>query len=93
MSARALEQGTTVSILVDGRATPVPAGITVAAAVLGLGLSAFRRSVAGEPRAPLCGMGTCHECRLTIDDVSHRRSCLVVVADGLRISTAPGGDA
>jgi sarcosine oxidase subunit alpha len=88
-----LDRVASVSIVVDGRDTQVRAGITVAAAVLSLGVSAFRRSVSGEPRGPLCGMGTCHECRLTIDGVAHRRSCLVVVSDGLRVSTAPGGDA
>lgn len=93
MSARVLESSATVSIVVDGRETTVTAGITVAAAILGLGVAAFRRSVTGEGRAPLCGMGTCHECRLTIDGVAHRRSCLVVVSDGLRVSTAQGGAA
>lgn len=93
MSARVLERAGTVSIVVDGREAAVAAGITVAAAVLGMGIAAFRRSVTGEGRAPLCGMGTCHECRLTIDGVPHRRSCLVVVSDGLRVSTGQGGAA
>jgi sarcosine oxidase subunit alpha len=88
-----LDRSATVSIVVDGRETAVAVGITVAAAVLGLGVAAFRRSVTGEGRAPLCGMGTCHECRLTIDGVAHRRSCLVVVSEGLRVSTADGGGA
>jgi sarcosine oxidase subunit alpha len=88
-----LDRSATVSIVVDGRETAVAVGITVAAAVLGLGVAAFRRSVTGEGRAPLCGMGTCHECRLTIDGVAHRRSCLVVVSEGLRVSTADGGAA
>jgi sarcosine oxidase subunit alpha len=88
-----LDRLASVSIFLDGRDTQVPAGISVAAAVLSLGVSAFRRSVSGEPRGPLCGMGTCHECRLTIDGVAHRRSCLVGVSDGLRVSTAQGGDA
>ena len=83
-----LDTSARVSIVVDGRETLVAAGITVAAAVLGLGIAAFRRSVSGERRAPLCGMGTCQECRLTIDGVAHRRSCLVVVSEGLHVSTA-----
>jgi sarcosine oxidase subunit alpha len=88
-----LESPGTASIVIDGREASVVAGITVAAAVLGLGVPAFRRSVSGEARGPLCGMGTCHECRLTIDGVAHRRSCLVVVYDGMRISTAGQGGA
>lgn len=77
-----------VTILADGRPVRVPAGVTVAAALLDLGLSAFRRSVSGDPRAPLCGMGTCYECRVTIDDVAHRRACLITVADGMHVTTA-----
>ena len=87
----------TVEIIANGRPARVPAGSSVAAALLNLGVGAFRTSVRGEPRAPLCGMGICHECRATIDGVPHRRACLVPVADGMRVSTgdepAPGGRA
>lgn len=79
----------TVTIVADGRALPVPAGMSVAAALLGAGVRAFRRSVTGAERGPLCGMGVCYECRVTIDGVPHRRACLVTVADGLRVSTVP----
>ena len=79
-----------VTISADGRSVRVPAGVTVAAALLDLGTFAFRRSVSGEPRAPLCGMGTCYECRVTIDGVAHRRACLVTVAEGMHVTTADG---
>ena len=78
----------TVSIRVDGRVVSVPAGISVAAALLDDAVVAFRRSSLGEPRGPVCGMGTCFECRVTIDGVAHRRSCLTLVADGMVIETA-----
>ena len=81
-----------VTISADGRSVRVPAGVTVAAALLDLDVSAFRRSVSGEPRAPLCGMGTCYECRVTIDGVAYRRACLVTVADGMRVTTAAGAE-
>ena len=76
-----------VTIVVDGRELRVHAGISVAAALLGGGVRAFRRSVRGADRGPLCGMGVCYECRVTIDGVPHRRACLVTVADGLHVST------
>jgi len=79
-----------VTISADGRPVRVPAGVTVAAALLDLGVSAFRRSVSGDPRAPLCGMGTCYECRVTIDGLAHRRACLVIVAEGMHVMTAAG---
>ena len=77
-----------VSIRVDGRDARVPAGITVAAALLDAHVVAFRRSSGGEPRGPLCGMGTCYECRVTINGVAHRRACLAPVVDGMAIETS-----
>ena len=47
----------TVRIVLNGDEREVPAEATLAAALLGLGLTRFRNSVQGEPRAPLCGMG------------------------------------
>jgi len=80
-----------VTIVADGRTVRVPAGVTVAAALLDLGIAAFRRSVSGEPRGPVCGMGTCYECRVTIDGVAHRRACLVVVTEGMHVATSAAG--
>ncbi len=65
----------------------VPAGTSVASAVFAAGLTQFRTSVSGEPRAPLCGMGICFECRVTIDNQPHCRSCQIPVQPGMRIST------
>jgi sarcosine oxidase subunit alpha len=79
-----------VTIIVDGRSLDVPAGISVAAALLENGVRAFRRSVTGAERAPLCGMGVCYECRVTIAGMPHRRACLITVSDSLQISTAEG---
>lgn len=80
-------QSDSVEILIDGQLFRVPSDVTVAAALLNIGVRAFRTSVTGAPRAPLCGMGICFECRVTIDGVPHRRSCLVRVADRMEIVT------
>lgn len=77
-----------VTIEVDGVPRRVPGDSTLAAALLGLGITAFRRDGHGAPRAPVCGMGTCHECRVEVDGVPDRRSCLVVVREGMRVGTA-----
>jgi sarcosine oxidase subunit alpha len=77
-----------VTIQVDGRSILVPAGVSVAAALVDASVLAFRRSPSGEPRGPLCGMGTCYECRVSIDGVAHRRACLAVVEEGMAIVTA-----
>ena len=77
-----------VHVVINGQRVDVSAGITVAAALLNAGESSFRSSVGGEARGPVCGMGVCYECRVTIDGVAHQRACLRVVADGMRIDTA-----
>jgi len=79
-----------VTIVVDGKSVEVEEGTSVAAALMSNEVHAFRRSVRGEPRGPLCGMGICHECRVTIDGAAHRRACLVMVSSGLEIVTAEG---
>ena len=81
----------TVSIRVDGRPLVVAGGISVAAAILTAGVTSFRRSVSGQPRGPLCGMGICFECRATIDRTPHRRTCQTIVRDGMEITTDDQG--
>ncbi len=76
-----------VGIQVDGEALRVRRGITVAAALLSAGRWDFRRSVTGEPRGPVCGMGVCFECRVTIDGVPERRACLEPVVEGMEVTT------
>ncbi|MEO9019143.1 MAG: (2Fe-2S)-binding protein [Gemmatimonadaceae bacterium] len=75
-------------IVVDGRRVRVPSNFTVAVALFDLGVSAFRKSVSGEARGPVCAMGVCFECRVTIDGVPHQRACLIPVEDGMQIRTA-----
>jgi sarcosine oxidase subunit alpha len=75
------------TIRVNGRAVSAPDGVTVAAALLQAGQLTFRTSVSGEPRAPLCGMGICFECRVTIDGRPHIRSCQIPIREGMEIQT------
>lgn len=77
----------TVSLVVNGVAVTMPAGSVVSAAIMTTGASLFRRSVTGEPRGPLCGMGICFECRVTIDGEAHCRSCQTVCRDGMDVRT------
>ena len=88
MSAPDAVPPTAVTIHADGRALRVPSGSSVAAALIDAGVTAFRRSVSDEVRSPLCGMGTCFECRVTSDGVAHRRACLMPGSEGMRVSTA-----
>ena len=76
-----------VTLSIDARDVSVEAGVTVAAAIAMSGSGVTRRSVGGDARAPLCGMGVCQECRVTIDGRMHQLSCQTVCADGMQVVT------
>ena len=76
-----------VTLRVNGAAVTVLEGASVAAAILATGVTVFRRSVTGQPRGPLCGMGICFECRATIDGITHQRTCQLAVRDGMEVQT------
>ena len=75
-----------VTLNVNGSPVAVPAGATVAVAVAIAG-QACRRSVSGEPRGPLCGMGICFECRVSINGTAHCRSCQMLCEPGMDVRT------
>jgi predicted molibdopterin-dependent oxidoreductase YjgC len=74
-----------VTVYVNGGAVRVPRGSTAAVAVLVSGVN--RTSVSGQPRAPLCGMGTCFECRAEINGEKQRRSCQVLCEPNMEIKS------
>ena len=76
----------TVTLSVNGSPVSVPAGATVAVAVAIAG-QACRRSASGEPRGPLCGMGICFECRVSINGTPHCRSCQILCEPGMEVRT------
>lgn len=75
-------------VIVDGREVVVAPGTSVAAAIARAGGSCFCVSPSGMPRAPLCGMGICFECRVVVDGRSNARSCLVTCRDGMQVVTS-----
>ena len=80
-------RGPTVEVLIDGRAVTARRGSSVAAALAAQQAPGVaRRSVRGEPRAPLCGMGICHESRVSIDG-RRRLACQTVCQDGMRVES------
>lgn len=75
-----------LTITVNGSPVVVPEGATVAVGVAIAG-GACRTSVMGEPRAALCAMGICYECRVAINGISHRRSCQILCEAGMDVKT------
>ncbi len=76
-----------VTVTVDGQAVQLAQGATVVAALVIAGQLGTRRSVTGEARFALCGMGFCQECRVTIDGRQHGLACQVRCVDGMVIAT------
>jgi sarcosine oxidase subunit alpha len=77
----------TVNLSINGHAVTVPAAASVAAAIAMTPAACFRRSVNVQPRAALCGMGVCFECRVRIDGNDHVRACMTPVCEGMQVNT------
>jgi len=73
-------------LLLDGHVLKVAEGTSVAAALALGGDGCSRISVSGQRRAPLCGMGICQECRVSIDG-RRRLACQTLCRDGMRVET------
>jgi sarcosine oxidase subunit alpha len=75
-----------LALKMNGVTVEVPAGTTVAVAAMLAG-QPCRTSVSGTARGPLCGMGVCFECRVTINGKAHCRSCQIVCEAGMDVRT------
>ena len=75
-----------VTVMVNGLRVSLPAGATVAVAMMMAG-KPCRASVTGEPRGPLCGMGICFECRAMVNGVPHSRTCQILCKSGMNVRT------
>jgi sarcosine oxidase subunit alpha len=76
-----------LELTVNDKTISVDEGSTVAAAIFASDAENFRRSISAEPRFPLCGMGICYECRVTIDSIKHQKSCQILAQAGMKIET------
>ncbi len=94
-----------ITLKVNGELVSVPAGSMVSTAVAASfsptktheentkdsqNSPGFRLSVTGQARAPLCGMGICFECRVTINGQAHSRSCQIPCQPDLNVVTECG---
>lgn len=83
--------GASVTVTIEGQRVQVPAGESVAAAVLVHAIGHTRTTpISGAPRAPFCMMGVCFECLMEIDGVANRQACLVPVTEGMQIRRQNG---
>ena len=77
-----------IALTINGRPISVPPDYTIASVLMQSGVPTFRHSVTGQPRGPLCGMGICFECRVTINGVAQQRSCQTLCCEGMEVETS-----
>ena len=77
-----------ITVTIDGQAFDVRVGTLVAAAIeLAASGHGARVSPSGARRQPLCGMGVCGECRVTVDGRAHRLGCQTLCSAGMEVRT------
>jgi len=82
-----------VEVILDGKATSVPAEMNVAASLLAIGKIVSKISpTSKKPCSPHCLMGVCFECLMEIDGVQ-RQACMTAVRDGMTINRILGEEA
>jgi predicted molibdopterin-dependent oxidoreductase YjgC len=80
-----------VQITIDGERLEVPAGITLAGALLLLRKQIFRTTpLQGKPRSQFCGMGLCYDCVVELNGQANVRACQVWVEDDMQVCTQHG---
>jgi predicted molibdopterin-dependent oxidoreductase YjgC len=90
MFRRLHDEAASLTLILDGAPMRVPAGETVAAAILGSGNPVCRQTpVSGADRAPFCLIGACFDCLVEIDGVPDRQACMVAVQDGMTVRRQP----
>ena len=75
-----------LTITVNAHSMDVVPGTSVAAAMLAAN-TYCRISITGTPRAPLCGMGICFECRAIVNGIPHQRTCQIFCTEGMVVET------
>ncbi|CRK56015.1 Putative oxidoreductase in 4-hydroxyproline catabolic gene cluster [Alloactinosynnema sp. L-07] len=82
-----------MKITVDGVATPVRPGQTVAAALMATGRVSWRDTRhGGKPRGLFCGIGVCFDCLVVVNGVPDVRACQRLVANGDDVRTQHGAE-
>jgi predicted molibdopterin-dependent oxidoreductase YjgC len=82
-------RGNSFNIDVDGRDVLAYEGETVATVLLAAGIRIFASHA--KPYAPsrlFCGMGTCQQCLVTIDDLPNCQACRVLARPGMKVMTS-----
>jgi predicted molibdopterin-dependent oxidoreductase YjgC len=82
-------RGVSFNIEVDGREVIAHEGETVATVLMAAGIRAFASHV--EPYSPsrlFCGMGTCQQCLVTIDNQPNCQACRIFARPDMKVVTS-----
>lgn len=74
-----------ITLTINEKPVTVKKGTILAAAVAEAGFSRFRSSATGQARGPLCGMGVCFECTVTVNGQPRCRSCQMLCEPGMKV--------
>ena len=75
-----------ITIKINGKETTACQGDTVLASLVASGHKILKKSKKlNENRGPLCGMGVCYECQVTINGMPNQRACMAEVEDEMMI--------
>ena len=76
-----------IKIKVNGIETTAYRGDVVLAPLVAAGYKVLKKSnKLKENRGPLCGMGVCYECQVTINGIANQRACMTEVEDQMVVS-------
>ena len=84
-------RGVSFEIEVDGQKIQAYEGESLATVLMTAGVPAFAFHAA--PHAPsrlFCGMGTCQQCLVTINDMPNCQACRTIARPGMKVETAHG---
>ena len=83
------KRGVSFNIEVDGRDVMAHEGETVATVLMAAGIHTFASHA--KPYSPsrlFCGMGTCQQCLVTIDDLPNCQVCRILARPGMKVVTS-----
>lgn len=81
-----LTKGEKITIYFEGKPLQVIKGQTVVSALMDHGIYVLGHSRnLSQPRGCYCSNGRCHSCMMTINGISHMRSCITLVEDNMTI--------
>lgn len=75
-----------VSFTFDGKSFSGDEGQSIAAALISHGVTSLRSTRFNEePRMIFCGIGSCYDCVVTVNNIANQRACITLIAEGIDV--------